>query len=71
MADLVLRDDDGTLHCSSCRAPIQLQDKVIGLQQGRTFDVFSCPLCIKLYWLPPNSGGERNKVLSCRAVIDG
>jgi hypothetical protein len=69
--DLIKKDEDGTLNCGFCLARLQLQDKVIGLQQRKTFDLYWCPLCTRLYWLPPQSGSPRNRIRPHLEVIDG
>ena len=57
MHNEIRQDNTGTLHCGLCIVPLKRQDKIIGLHQGRSYDVFLCPRCAKIYWLKPGSYG--------------
>jgi hypothetical protein len=70
MFNEVRQDDSGTLYCGLCFIPLKLQDKVIGIQDRRTYDVFWCPSCAKMYWLPPRSGGPGNRPKPHAETID-
>ena len=50
---------NGTLFCGMCLVDLTREEKVTGIAGGHSYDVYRCPRCLRLQWLPdgrPRSG---------------